>query len=119
MNYEVRNRQFNSSLMVAIAVDGATVGAAFGTNGLDGGQHVCTIKKAGSTFTIRLNKAFGRHPIVLAQAVTLDCVVRETLSSSLTDIVLDTYTLAGAGGTGNEDFLVFIFGTEEIVEGGR
>lgn len=119
MNYEVRNRQFNSSLVLALAVDGATVGASFSNAGLDGGQYVATIKKAGAVFTIRLNKALGRHPLVLVHPITLNCVVRETLSSSLTDIVLTTYDLAGGAGAGTEDFMVLIFGTEEIVEGGR
>jgi hypothetical protein len=119
MNYEVRNRQFNSSLVLALAVDGSDVGATYSNAGLDGGQYVATIKKSGAVFTIKLNKALGRRPLVIVHPVTLDCVVRETLSSSLTEIVLTTYSLAGGAGSGNEDFLVFIFGTEEIVEGGR
>jgi len=119
MNYEVRNRQFNSSLLLALTVDGSAVQADFEATGLDNGLYVATIKKLGAVFTIKLNKALGRPPIVLTQAITLDCVVRQTIGTSLTEIVLTTYTLAGAGGTGDEDFSVLIFGTEEIVEGGK
>ena len=117
-NYEVKNRQFNASVLAVLTVDGSSVGASFGADGLDNGQHIATIKKAGAVFTIRLRKTFGMTPQVLIQEQTLDCQARVT-SSDKKDIEITTYTLAGGAGAGTEDFTVWLFGTEGITEGGR
>lgn len=120
-NYEVTNRQFPSALIAAITVDGSSVGATYGTDGLDNGQHICTIKKSGAVFSVRLNRALGLVPQVVTQPITLDCVVRKTTGAAwtFTDMEFTTYDLAGGAGSGNEDFTLLIFGTEGIYEGGR
>lgn len=120
-NYELRNRQFTSALVAVLTVDGSDVTADFAPTGLDNGLHVAKIKKAGAVFTIQLNKALGMTPQVFIQPHTLDCVVRPTNVSSWTkrEIELTAYSLAGGAGSGNEDFTVWVFGTEGIVEGGR
>ena len=120
-NCEVGNRQFTSADILVLTVDGSDVAADYSSDGLDCGQHVAEIKKSGAVFSIRFNKSFGRVPQMLAQPITLDCQVRKTtgVAWGKRDIEVTTYGLAGGAGSGNEDFTLFIFGTEGIVEGGR
>jgi hypothetical protein len=117
-NYLVENRQFTHALLAAVTVDGVSVGASYAATGLDNGQHIATIKKAVNVHTIKWNKSFGLVPQFFIQAHTLDCVPRVTASDRQT-VEVTLYTLAGAAGTGDEDYTLFVFGTDGIVEGGR
>jgi hypothetical protein len=117
-NYLVENRQFTHALIAGFTVDGSAVGTSYAKTGLDNGQHIGTVKKASNVFTIKLNKNLGLVPQVFIQEHTLDCVARVT-AKSRSEIQITTYVLAGTAGTGNEDFSVFVYGTEGVIEGGR
>lgn len=118
-NYGVRTRQFTSSLIAVLTVDGAAVGASYASTGLDNGQHIAEVKKVGSTFTFKFRRPMGLVPQAIAQPITVDCVVRPSGTWTRDELEFTTYTLAGAGGAGTEDFTVLVFGTEGVIEGGR